>query len=346
MKVGLLVSRSGAAGLWAPSAEACTLLAAAELNASGGIDGRPVELVVRDMGTDRTTANDAAAILADEDMVDVVMGMHPSILRNAVGRQLGGRIPYLFTPHYEGGESRPGVCSIGETTSDLLLASVSWLTAERRATRFFLASTDCVWPRGAIAHARRIVPALGAVIVDDVTVPADGLEYGELLDQIRQAAPDVVLVCMTGMDSVRFNRQFAEAGLQHLHLRLALGFDETALYALGDAASENLYVASGYFSSVRSRANGTFLERYHTAFDGVAPPPNGYGQSCYEGLHFLAALARRESGLRKLGPHSARGVAYRTARGSEPVSTSRHGTLHLAMADGIDFRLVAKFDPR
>ena len=39
MKVGLLVSRSGPAGLWAPPFDTGALLAAAELNAKGGVLG-------------------------------------------------------------------------------------------------------------------------------------------------------------------------------------------------------------------------------------------------------------------------------------------------------------------
>jgi ABC-type branched-subunit amino acid transport system substrate-binding protein len=343
MRIGLLVSRSGSAGLWAPSAEACALLAAAELNAAGGIAGRPVELFIRDTGLDGMTAADAAADLADLDEVDVVAGMHPSCLRSAIGHSLRGRLPYLFTPHYEGGESRPGVCAIGETATEMLTGSIAWLIAERRARRFFLASTSCVWPRGAMAEARRIVPSAAGVIVGDVVVKAGSYEFEPVIDKIRRAAPDVVVICMTGMEGVSFNRCFADAGLQQHHLRLGLGFDETALYALGEAASENLYVPSGYFAGLRSRANGAFLERYHMAFDGKAPPPNGFGQSCYEGLHLLASMMRRDGHLRRLGPGAAKSLAFRTARGNEPLSSSHRQPLHLGLAHGTDFRLVAHF---
>jgi urea transport system substrate-binding protein len=319
------------------------LLAAAELNAAGGIAGRTVELFIRDAGVEVMTAADAAADLADIDEVDVVAGMHPRCLRSAIGHRLRGRAPYLFTPHYEGGEVRPGVCAIGETATEMLSGSIAWLISERRARRFFFASTSCVWPRGAMAEARRIVPGAGGVIVGDVVVKAGGYDFEPAIDKIRRAAPDVVVICMTGMEGVSFNRRFADAGLQQHHLRLGFGFDETALYALGEAASENLYVPSGYFAGLRSRANGDFLERYHTAFDGAAPPPNGFGQSCYEGLHLLAAMMRRDGNLRRLGPGSTKTLAFRTARGNDPVSPSHRRPLHLGLAQGTEFKLVAHF---
>ena len=187
MKIGLLVSRSGPAGLWAPSSEACALLAAAELNAGGGVVGSPVELFIRDTGSDAMSAAEAATDLTDIDGVDVVAGMHPSCFRNAIGRSLRRRSPYLFTPHYEGGEARPGVCAIGETATEKLSGSIAWLTSERRARRFFFASTSDVWPQGAMAEARRIVPGLGGVIVDDAVVAAGAYDF-EPLESIKSAA--------------------------------------------------------------------------------------------------------------------------------------------------------------
>ena len=319
------------------------MLAAAEVNAVGGVAGHDVEIFFRDSGVDVITAVGAATDFVDIDGVDVVAGLHPSFLRPAVGHSLKGRLPYLVPAHYEGGEERPGVCAIGETAAEMLGGSIAWLSSERRARRFFFASTNCVWPQGAMAQARRIVPSAGGVIVGDVVVKPDDNEFEAVIDKIRRTAPDVVVICMTGMESVSFNRRFADAGLQQHHLRLGLGFDETALYALGESASENLYVPSSYFASLRSRANGAFLERYHEAFDGLGPPLNSFAQSCYEGVHLLAAMMRRDGNLRHLGPGSAQTLAFRTARGDNPLSPSHRQPLHLGLAQGTEFRLVAHF---
>lgn len=50
MKVGLLVSRSGPAGLWAPSCDNGAMLALAKLNAAGGVFGREIRIVLADAG--------------------------------------------------------------------------------------------------------------------------------------------------------------------------------------------------------------------------------------------------------------------------------------------------------
>ncbi len=73
-------------------------------------------------------------------------------------------------------------------------------------------------------------------------------------------------------------------------LRFSSAIDETVAYGLDAHETENLYAASSYYASIRSRNNGAFLERYHTAFGDSPPPVNAFGESCYEGIYSLAAL--------------------------------------------------------
>ena len=74
--------------------------------------------------------------------------------------------------------------------------------------------------------------------------------------------------------------------------------------ASSSSETENLYAASSYFASIRSRNNGAFLERYHTAFGDNPPPANAFGESCYEGIYSLAALIEEAGSLdaRELTP--------------------------------------------
>ncbi len=81
LKIGVLMPRSGPAGIWAPSCEASALLAAAEINAAGGVAGRPIELVMVDAGsTDRSAANAAYDAVSVDD-VDAIVAMVTSSAR-------------------------------------------------------------------------------------------------------------------------------------------------------------------------------------------------------------------------------------------------------------------------
>ncbi len=320
MKIGVLVSRSGPAGLWAPSCDAGAMLAAAELNAAGGVLGRRVELVLADPGVTNGEAARAAALLVDIDEVRAVVGMHPSDTRDSVRRQIAARVPYVYTPQYEGGERSRNVRAIGATNEDMLRPAISWLAEHRRATRFFLVGNDYVWPEKGSLTAARIIAAAGGRVVGRGTIAFGATDYAPVLEHINQARPDVVITFLVGQEAVTFNRAFAAAGLARRVLRFCLAVDETVLYAIGADETENLYSASNYIGSASSPQTDRYREIHHDSFGDAAPATNVFGRSCYEGVHLAARLVQRP------------GVDWPDP-GPAPV--------HVVAADGLDYRVLA-----
>jgi urea transport system substrate-binding protein len=344
MKIGLLVSRSGPAGLWAPSCDNGAMLAAAEINAEGGVPGGEVDLVIADAGWSEPAASLAAGTLVDIEGVDAIVGMHPSNVRAAIRRRLSGRVPYIYTPQYEGGERSPATVTIGATDDEMLGPAIAWLSEVRHARRFFLVGNDYVWPRRANAVAGQMVRGRGGEVVGSLVVPFGIEDYSAILGEIGAARPDALIMVLLGTEAARFNRAFAAAGLAGRILRFGLAIDETVLYAIGPEHSENLYTALNYFAHMHSPANDRFLELYHDCFGDVPPPVNVSCQSCYEGVLVAADLARQvgrcdaaalaKSIRRPLARATARQTLARTPMGSDL-------RVHLAAADGIEFRIVA-----
>ena len=266
MKIGLLVSRSGPAGLWAPSCDSGAMLAVAELNAIGGILGHAVHIVLADAGQVAGEAAAAARDIVDIEGVDAVVGMHPSNVRAAIRRGLRGRVPYVYTPQYEGGERAPYLVTTGGTDDEVLGPAVGWLADRRHARRFFLVGNDYVWPLQAHEIARGIVRSCGGKVVGQSIIPFGTGDFTPIIDLIQAARPDVVVMALLGLEAARFNRAFAEAGLARSMLRLGLATDETVLYAIGAENTENLYASLNYFAHMRSTANDRFLEVYHDSF--------------------------------------------------------------------------------
>ncbi|MFD0390858.1 ABC transporter substrate-binding protein [Tistrella bauzanensis] len=108
MNIGLLIQRQGPAGIWGPSCETSARLAVAEINTAGGIGGREVAIDIFDAGLppERIAAQISGAIAART--IDAVVAMHPSDLRATMAATIAGRVPYVYTPQYEGGERAPG----------------------------------------------------------------------------------------------------------------------------------------------------------------------------------------------------------------------------------------------
>ena len=345
LRVANFVALSGSPGIWAPSAMNSTLLAASEINARGGILGREIEVLFLDAsGTARETARRVKDVISFDE-VDVIVGSHTSAVRVALREHIAGRIPYIYTTVYEGGERTPGVIAIGETPRNQSRPAIHWLADVKKASRWYLIGSDYVWPWLSHQAMKQYIAESGGQVVGEEFVPVGEDDYESHVARIRAAAPDVVLVSLIGADSITFNRSFAEHGLAPRMLRLASAFDETVLLGIGPDNTENLFCASGYFNCVHSSETEAFVSRYEAAFGRSAPPAGSVGQSNYEGLRFLEEAARCAGSL---APNpllaAADHLVYRGGRG--PITLCRgHAEMpiYLSQADGIEFRVVKTF---
>jgi urea transport system substrate-binding protein len=345
LRIVNFITVSGSAGIWGPAGTNATVLAASEINRRGGILGREIELVFRDAGGDiDDVARSAADMVAAHD-VDIVMGSHISAVRLALRKVIAGRVPYIYTPVYEGGERTPGVIAIGETPQDQWRPAIEWLARARRASRWYLIGSDYVWPWLSHKAIKQYIGDAGGRVVGEEFVPVGEQHHDAHIARIRAAKPDVVLITLIGTDSILFNRAFAEHGLASPMLRLVGAMDETVLLGIGAGNSENLFCASGYFVGSASRPNDAFRSQYEASFGRCAPPPGSIAQSNYEGLRFLEAAAR-EAGSLEVRPllKAADNICYDGARGEVHLRGGRaRMPIYLAEAAGLDFRLIETF---
>ncbi|MFT4115309.1 substrate-binding domain-containing protein [Bradyrhizobium sp.] len=343
VRISLLIPQSGAAGLWAPSAEACGRLAVNEINRGSGIRRCPVELRVVDAGETGQSAARAARSEIEDHGVDGIVGMLPSFARDLVVAAARGRVPFVYTPQFEGLSSRRDVITTGETADELLAPAIQWLSEAKRGRRYFLCGNDYIWPRSSLQIARALIARFGGTVTGEHYLPVGVHDFDEVLTRIKTTRSDVVLPYFLGLDCIAFNRAFCAAGLSSHVLRFCSAIDETVVYGLKTDETEHLYTASSYFSSIRSRNNGAFLERYHMAFGESPPPANAFGESCYEGIYSLAALMDEADSLdaRELTRFYGRTTQQRTARGDQvrPVVGGRH-PIYLAQLDGYDFSII------
>lgn len=293
LRIGLLVPTSGAAGIWGPSTIACARLAAHELNRAGGVLGREVQLQVVDAASENRALPRQSARLLRERAIDAVVGMHLSSVRKALLPVIGGRLPYVYTPLYEGGEHHPGVYTLGETPEHQLVPALTALSESRTPVRWALIGNDYVWPRVSHRHARRALARLGCEVVHESFVPLGNEDYEPAVARLERSGAQAVLLSLIGQDAIDFNRVFAARRLGGRIRRLSCAIEENELLALDAGCTEELYVAGAYFAGLDTDANLAFKARYGALLGPRAPTLNALGQSTYEGVHFLAALFAR-----------------------------------------------------
>jgi urea transport system substrate-binding protein len=338
-----VIPLQGAAGLFGPSCELCAQLAAEELNAEGGVLARELRFVVVDGSAPPARVADETAGLVAQRRVEAVVGWHISAIRQALAPRLVGRVPYVYTALYEGGERTPGVFMTGETPAAQLLPAMRWLRAEHGVRRWCIIGDDYVWPRGTAKVARGYAAECDGEVCDQVFVPLGTAEFASALDRVERCRPDGVLMLLVGQDAVHFNRAFAAAGLDAECRRLSTLMDENMLLASGAGSTRGICAAAGYFEALATPESLDFGWRYTRRFGPDAPTLNSLGESCYEGVMLLAALARA---ARTLDVHVISAVAdsvrYAGPRGEVDLRQCHVAQrIYLAEADGLRFDVVS-----
>lgn len=355
-RVALVLPRQGPAGIFGLECLAAAELAAAQIDAAGGVAGRSVQYVHVDAGGDPDAVGRQIRSLLDAGQIDAVTGWHLSNVRQSIARVVEGRAPYVYAAAYEGGERRDGVLCSGEVPADQILASLDWLRGELGLHRWYIIGNDYVWPRETAARTveglvgrdirvlrRRFVP-LGT---DDPDV------WENVLADIRASGAQGVITLLVGTDAVRFNRAFAAADMCAGIVRFSPFIDETVVLATGGDATRNLFIAAGWFSSLRSASADEFNRDFRRAWDLVcgtdplgestAPSPGTMAETTYSGVHLLASIARRTipTVLDTRRAYSA--WAWDSPHGTVELQggAARH-PVHLALADGVHLDVVSK----
>ncbi|WP_054816581.1 substrate-binding domain-containing protein [Nocardia arizonensis] len=345
--IALVIPLSGPAGMFGPSSEACATLAAEEINALGGILDRPVRLHAVDAGAPLPALSARIERMVRAGRIDGVVGWHLSNARKVITPHTAGRIPYVYTTFYEGGENADGVYMVGETPGQQLFPALRWLRAEFGVRRWCIVGNDYVWPRETARVTRDFAATTDIDIVGAAFVPLGGRWFEPLLDLIRTSPAQGVLQLLVGADSAAFNSAFAAAGLDEGRIRLSMMIGEDVLYAGGPDSTRGLYTASGYFESVVTPAGMDFGSRYVRRYGAFAPALNNIGESCYEGMLLFAALAAAARSLdpRDIERHANR-VGYAGPRGEVRVrGTHTTQPVYLADTDALEFSVLAELTP-
>lgn len=346
LEVALVVPLQGPAGIFGPSCELSARLAAEEVNASGGVLGRELRFVVVDGGaTPRAVANELDTLI-DAGRVDAVTGWHISAVREVVAPTIAGRVPYVYTPDYEGGEQAPWVFLTGETPSRQLKPALRWFASELGVRNWTIVGNDYVWPRTSARAIRRYVADLGGSVCDETYVRLGTADFSEPLRQVATSGCDGVLMLLVGADAVAFNRAFAAAGLDRDHVRFSPLMEENMLLATGAASTRGLHVSAGYFGTLPTADSLDFSGRYHGRFGPQAPVLNALGESCYEGVRVLSELAKRAGSVTAAQMCAvSEGLRYDGPRGQGEMR-DRHlrQPVFLAVADGLDFDVIHQLE--
>jgi PAS domain S-box-containing protein len=306
VKLGLMPPLTGLVGLYGTEIVRAGRIACQEVNESGGVLGRLLELVIEDDGSLPDSAVAAAEKLVDRHGCAAIIGNLLSNSRIAVAYRVAEprKIPYLNFSFYEGSILSRYFFHFAALPNQQIDRMIPWMR-QKFGPRMFFAGHNYEWPRGSIDAAKRaLLRADGEVVGEEycpIGVDAELIE--RLLDQVEATAPDVFVPYFAGADQVRLLTRFTERGLKS-RMAVVMGhYDEMMASQLAPEVRADFYSSNTYFMNVDSAENRAVLARLarQPGVSGIWPNGNGiltnFGEGAYLCVKAFAQAANQAGSL-------------------------------------------------
>src|ERR1700690_2514162 len=163
IKVGVITDQTGPLSFMGIANANVAKMVIAEINATGGLLGRPLELYLEDSETTDAAAEEKAAKLVERDQVDVLLGGIYSSTRQAIKGPavVRGKKLYIYPEQYEGQECDPLIFCTGPVPAQQLEPLIPWLMQQTGAKKFYFPSADYIWPHIMNKKVRELATANG-----------------------------------------------------------------------------------------------------------------------------------------------------------------------------------------
>ncbi|MFC0241415.1 ABC transporter substrate-binding protein [Rhodopseudomonas telluris] len=210
IKIGVIAEAQAIAGASIPQA---AQLAAEEINAKGGVDGRKIEIVTYDNHSSSADSVRAFQRAVNEDKVNVVIASYisevvlalmpwasrlktPFITPGAASNEITKAIhadyeknKYTFHGYLTSGELAQSVCDAGK---DLLVDA-------RKMKSAVIMSEDAAWTKPLDVGYKECLPTAGLKVLDHIRFSPDTTDFTPIFNKIESSKPDVII---TGISHV------------------------------------------------------------------------------------------------------------------------------------------------
>ncbi len=296
-KVGLLFSRASLTAASETAQANATHLAIAEINDSGGLDGRRLLAIDGDPGGDPNDYRDSALQLCDQHQVQVLFGTHMSSTRKVVLPVVESRRRLLFYPTlYEGFEYSPYCFYTGSAPNQNSLQLARYVL-ETHGGRVLFVGGSYVYPYESNRIMRELFEQAGGEVVDEIYLPfhATAEDFDRVMQRVRETAPDAIYSTIVGSDIPSLHRAYRQAGFDPAVVPIvSLATNEVDVQAMSDEEAEGHISAAPWFSTLPTPASQAFVARYRARFGEHAAMTSG-AEAAYFQVHLFAQAARRAS---------------------------------------------------
>jgi urea transport system substrate-binding protein len=293
IKVGSLNSLSGTMAISEVTVRDAIKLAVEEINASGGVLGKQIELVGEDGASEPTVFAEKAEKLIKSDCVAAVFGGWTSSSRKAMLPVFEGNNSLLYYPvQYEGLESSKNIFYTGATTNQQIVPALDYLK-EKGIKSLYLVGSDYVFPQTANRIIKAYAAANGMEIKGEDYTPLGSTDFSTIVSKIRTADADAVFNTLNGDSNVAFFREYKNVGLTPKEMPVvSVSIAEEEVGGIGVQNVEGQLTAWNYYQTVDNPVNKKFVAAYKAKY-GQNKPTSDPMEAAYVSVYLWKNTAEK-----------------------------------------------------
>ena len=298
--VGSLHDQSGPLGASGVPMVDALMMAVEEVNAAGGLLGRPVKLVNYDTQSSIQMYSQYAQELALKDKVAVVHGGITSASREAIRPTFDRyKIPYFYNTLYEGGVCDRNTFCTGTTPAQTVEKLVPY-AVKKWGKKAYIIAADYNYGQITAKWMKKYVQDLGGEIVTTDFFPLDVTNFGPTISKIQAAKPDILLSALVGGNHTAFYRQWTSAGMK---AQIPIASTTFGLVnepeTLDAQESDGVVGAYGFFEELTTPAATKFVGGLKKTYPKI-PYISELAAATYEGFYLWAAGVKAAGSLDRM----------------------------------------------
>ncbi len=287
LRIGLLTDQSGALAIYGFELEQgfkLGLLYAAGVEpseydsiddalAAVEIAGRPVEVIVRDNGSNADTAASQARELIEQEGVEILVGAPSSGVMTGVQQVALDSDVVLFaapaaSPAITGANFNVNTFRVCRNTFQDFLAFAPYATAEL-GTNFVILAIDNDFGRASAGAAGVLASAGISFVSEPIFAPLETTDFTPYLQQVLESGADAMLPIWAGDGSVTLFQQIAELGVQD-QMAVVAAFNSNDIVAVSDPSTiGNISWIVYHYTFPQNEINDWMVENHQAIYNDV-----------------------------------------------------------------------------
>jgi branched-chain amino acid transport system substrate-binding protein len=275
IKIGHLTPLTGFLGAIGSYAQLGARLAAEELNQSGGILGKPIDLISEDSVNPATAATKAQRMI-EQDGAAVLVGEISSASSLTIMQVAERNKKVFFSTGARSDALRGKNCNRYSFHCDIpntvMVNAVGTALSQKgmvKGKKFFTLTADYIFGHDLLKAAKVFFAANDANLIGDELIATDVTDFSPYLLKVRQAKPDIVCCNLAGNQVTNLVKQYAEFGSPYPLIGFNLNTGDA--WAAGEGNLSGTW-PTVWYHTLDNPASKAFVAAFTKKYD--KPPEN------------------------------------------------------------------------